>query len=267
MSLSAAECTAHIAHFSALFADATRDNLDGRVEHCPDWSVADLVWHLTEVHWFWATIAEERPSAPPDGSRRPERGPDDRLVADFVAGARRLVDVLATVDPQTPCWTWAPGHQDVAFVTRHQVQEAAVHHWDVANAAGQRIEIAPEVAADAVEEFLTVSVSSEARPADPPRPPLDGAIWICACAGDGPTAPTWLVTDGATAGTVAWRRLPEGVAAGDVVADRPTTGGHADPADVLLWLYGRTPVPWIAHDAADVNIPLLERFRALTYTD
>ncbi len=50
---------------SAGFADATRDHLDARVEHCPGWSVADLVWHLTEVHWFWGTIVEERLDAPP----------------------------------------------------------------------------------------------------------------------------------------------------------------------------------------------------------
>lgn len=267
MSLSTAGCLTAIEEHSAGFAAQARGNLAAPVEHCPDWSVADLVWHLTQVHWFWATIAEERLSTPPDGSRRPERGREDRLVDDFEAGARRLVEVLRGADQRASCWTWAPAQQDVAFVTRHQVQEAAVHHWDAANAAGHHISIGQDVAVDAVEEFLTFSVSSPADPAEPPRPPLDGAIWICACAGNGLPAPTWLVTDGSVPGTLEWQRLPEGVAPVDVAGDVPLTGGHADPADVLLWCYGRTAVPWIAYDDAEAGHPLLARFRALTFTD
>ena len=40
-------CLAAIAEHSTGFAVATRDNLAAPVEHCPGWSVADLVWHLT----------------------------------------------------------------------------------------------------------------------------------------------------------------------------------------------------------------------------
>ncbi|HKV21986.1 MAG TPA: maleylpyruvate isomerase N-terminal domain-containing protein, partial [Mycobacterium sp.] len=29
---------------------------DTRCPTCPDWSAADLLWHLTEVHYFWAGI-------------------------------------------------------------------------------------------------------------------------------------------------------------------------------------------------------------------
>jgi hypothetical protein len=35
-----------------------------RVASCPDWSIADLVWHLGEVHWFWSTIIETRATSP-----------------------------------------------------------------------------------------------------------------------------------------------------------------------------------------------------------
>ena len=30
------------------------------VPSCPGWDIADLVWHLGEVHWFWATDIELR---------------------------------------------------------------------------------------------------------------------------------------------------------------------------------------------------------------
>lgn len=34
------------------------------VPYCPDWRIADLVWHLGEVHWFWATDIEMRATDP-----------------------------------------------------------------------------------------------------------------------------------------------------------------------------------------------------------
>lgn len=267
MTLSTEDCIAAIEKHSAGLAAVARGNLDARVEHCPDWDVADLVWHVANVHWLWGTIAAEKLAAPPEESRRPERPPREQLVERFEQGAKRLTDVLRAADQTAPCWTWAPQQQDVAFVTRHQVQEAAVHHWDAANAAGRRfLDIDPDVAADCVEEFLTFSVSSEADPAEPARPPLGGAIWICACATSGEDSPTWLITDGQVPGTVAWQRVPVGTKVRDLVADGvPGVGGHADPAAVLLWLYGRRPDPCESGWSGDTAV--LDRFRALTYTD
>ena len=136
MSLSTLPAIAAITEHSAGFAEAARGDLGARVEHCPGWSVADLVSHLTEVHWFWATIVEGPLAAPPEQSAEPARAADADLVDAFVLGAARLVEVLREADQSASCWTWAGWRQDVAFVTRHQVQEAAVHHWDAVHAAG-----------------------------------------------------------------------------------------------------------------------------------
>jgi uncharacterized protein (TIGR03083 family) len=262
MTLSTSDCLAAIEQHSAGLAEAARGNLDARVEHCPEWDVADLVWHVTGVQWFWATIAGERLAAPPDESRRPARPPRERLVERFEDGARRLVDVLRGADQHAACWTWAP-QQDVAFVTRHQVQEAAVHHWDAVHATGGELLIDDHVALDAVEEFLTFSVSSDADPADPPRPPLAGAIWLCPCETVRSDGPPWLVTDGATPGTLAWQRVPEGADVSELVPrGTPLVGGHVAPDDVLLWLYGRLPLP--GRVSGDLSV--LDRFRALTFT-
>lgn len=262
--LSTERYLAAIAKYSAILADAAGGNLAARVEHCPDWDVADLVWHVANVHWFWTTIAQELPPEPPKRAR-PERPatPDD-LLAMFVAGARRMVDVLGSADQTARCWTWAP-QKDVAFVTRHQVQEAMVHAWDATNAAGRALELDDDAAADAVEEFLTVSVSSADDPADPPRPPLTGAIWVCACAGVEGPSPTWLVTDGPTPGTVAWQRVTDGTEPADLVPGVPLVGGHSDPATFLLWLYNRVDDPFDGGVLGDTGV--LTRFRALTYTD
>ena len=79
--------------------------------------------------------------------------------------------MLRTADGTVPVWTWAP-QQDIAFIRRHQVQEAAVHHWDAVRAAGGQLAIEAPVAADSIEEFLTFSVPTLA--AYPPGPPGPG---------------------------------------------------------------------------------------------
>jgi uncharacterized protein (TIGR03083 family) len=247
MTLSTFDCIAAITAHSAGFAEATRDNLDARVEHCPDWSVADLVWHLTEVHWFWATIVAETPDTPPDQARRPARRPDDELVDAFVAGAAHLVEVLRGADQSASCWTWAPWQQDVAFVTRHQVQEAAVHHWDAVNAAGDSLVLDPAVAADSVDEFLHFSVASEHDQDDPPAGALDGPLVLRAT----DTGDAWTLIDSDRAGALHVERT---------AADGPAV--EATAADLLLWLYRRVPL-----DTSGVPDELLTRFTALTFTD
>ncbi len=251
MTLDRATCLTALAAHSAGLADAatTPAGRAAAVEHCPGWSVADLVAHVTGVQWFWATIVEERLSAPPAESRRPPRAPDDGLADALRDATDRLVRALDGSDPTDACWTWAPGRQDVGFVLRHQVQEAAVHHWDAAHASGGSVTIAPAVAADAVDEFLTFSLSSEEDPADPPRPALDGRLLLRAT----DTGDTWLLHDGSTPGTVALDRDAEPDRVSEVAA----------PAeDLLLWLYGRR-----AADTGAVPGGLADRFRALIFTD
>ncbi|HYO39523.1 MAG TPA: maleylpyruvate isomerase family mycothiol-dependent enzyme [Nocardioidaceae bacterium] len=248
MTLSTFEQIAAITEHSAGFAEASRGNLDAAVEHCPGWSVADLVWHLTEVQWFWAAIADGPLDAPPDESRRPDRAADRDLVDAFKTGALRLVEVLREADQTAHCWTWAGWQQDVAFVTRHQVQEAAVHHWDAAHAAGATWSIGPAVAADCVDEFLHFSVASDDDPDEPTTPPLDGMLALRAA----DTGDAWTLTDGARPGTAL-------VAPG--TSDRAPVV-EADAADLLLWLYDRVTLA-----TAPVPEDLLERFRAMRFTD
>ena len=237
-----------IAEHSAGFAAAADGNLDADVRCCPGWTVADLVAHLTEVHWFWATIAAEQLTEPPGEDRRPATAPRDQLIEAFRAGADRLVSVLRAADGASKAWTWAPAQQDIAFITRHPVQEAAVHHWDAADAAGRALIIEAPVAADSVAEFLTFSVSSDADPAEPARPALDGQFALRCTDADA----AWTISDGSTPGTV---RFSQGAA-----ADVPAISASA--SDLLLWLYGRLSVDTVA-----VPPDLLDRFRALLFTD
>jgi uncharacterized protein (TIGR03083 family) len=248
MTLSTTDCLAAIDTYSSVFAEAVRGNLEARVEHCPDWSVGDLVWHLTEVHWFWGTIAHENLSSPPEESRAPHRPSGEALVDTFERGAGRLVEILAAADQTAACWTWFPQQQDVAFITLHQVQEAAVHAWDAVNAAGGRLEIDPPAAADSVDEFLTTSLADESDAAGGTLTPLGGALAFDPT----DTGDAWTVTDGDVPGSLTMRR------------------GHLDAvpclaapaADLLLWLYRRRDL-----DIGAVPHDLVQRFRALTSTD
>lgn len=227
MPLSTDACLQAIAAHSAGFAEAARDHLDAPVEHCPGWNVADLVAHLIEVHWFWRTIAAERLDAPPDEPRRPPVPERADLIATFERGAAELVDVLRDADQQARVWTWFPGRQDIGFITRHQVQEAAVHHWDAAHAAGARWTVAPEVAADSIEEFLTCSLADKDDIARLGRS-LSGPLVLTAT----DTGVSWTVFQASPDAALEWRHGADGSA---------TVRGTV--ADLLLWIYRRVDLP------------------------
>jgi uncharacterized protein (TIGR03083 family) len=220
---------------------------DRPIEHCPGWNVDDVLQHLIETHWFWATIVQQRLTTPPEEGRPVNVARDD-LIDRFLEGSRHLVDVLRAAKQSDPVWTWAPLQKDVAFVTRHQAQEIAVHHWDIGHTTGDQLVIDADIASDAIAEFLTVSVSSWSDPADPPRAPLDGRLGLwCTDLDEG-----WTVHDGHTRGTITFG---SGVEAG-------TSTLSASSSDLLLWLYLRVEI------VGDPRATLLgQRLHGLSFTN
>ena len=94
---------------TASSADPTRG-----VPRCPDWTVADLVWHLGEVHWFWAADIEQRASGPEQVEAgkpvRPATYPD--TIAWGRSQFERMVGVLESTPDDVGVWTWAPDKAD-----------------------------------------------------------------------------------------------------------------------------------------------------------
>jgi uncharacterized protein (TIGR03083 family) len=138
---------------------AERGDLDAPVPPCPDWSLADLVRHLTEVQWFWNQIAAGPLLLPDDVGDEPDPEPDDRLVARFREGTAELVETLERAEPGTRLWSWAGGEQDIAWVRRRQAHEVVIHRWD-AEAASNEPDldlgpgpIEPALALDGVDEW------------------------------------------------------------------------------------------------------------------
>jgi hypothetical protein len=170
------------------------------------------------------------------------------LVDRFRAGAVHLVEVLRHADPTDPVWTWAPSQQNVGFVQRHQVQEAAVHRWDAEHAAGRTVALDLPISVDSIEEFLTFSLSTPDDPADDDRAPLNGSFVLRATDADA----AWTVMDADLPATVRFER--------GIRAELPVIASTA--SDLLLWLYRRVELPVPAE--AD---GLIARFIGLTYTD
>jgi uncharacterized protein (TIGR03083 family) len=155
---------------NARFAEAAAEAVlahgwRARVPGCPDWDLADLVWHLAEVQHFWGWIVGSR-AQDPSGYAEPDRRPDDELLAFMAASSAELETVLDGADPAEPVWTWAP-RRDVAFVLRRQVQEAVVHTADVELVLGDLRPVPADVGLDGIDEWLEVFVPS-ALPEGPP---------------------------------------------------------------------------------------------------
>lgn len=158
---------------SAAFLDACEvAGLTTKVTGCPGWDVADLLWHLTEVHHFWRTmVAEMRPT--PEGYEEPSRPVPEGLPAMYRRGRDQLVSTLSDVDPAAPVWTWSADNT-AGFVIRRMAQETAVHLWDAATAADVVNPLDAELASDGIDEFLTYFTADVVDSA----PPVGGSVHI-----------------------------------------------------------------------------------------
>lgn len=127
---------------------------DARVPGCPDWSAADLLWHLATVQRWWAEVVAARPARPEQTDPpRPTAYAD--LLARFDQWSAELSDALGAAAPQEQAWNWSPDHT-VGFVLRRQAHEALVHRVDAEQAAGLSSTLDARLAADGVHECLDV---------------------------------------------------------------------------------------------------------------
>jgi uncharacterized protein (TIGR03083 family) len=214
--------TARIREDTLALADAAEGNLAAAVPGCPDWSVADLVWHLLEVQFFWTWVVGGR-HQDTDGYAEPPRPADDELVAGLRAGVDGLIETLRAAEPGEPVFSWA-SRKDAGWVVRHQVQEAAVHRWDAESAAGHDIALDAEAATDGIEEFLRYSTPFRTKGAA-----LLGGPLVLATTD---TGFAWTLDEDAD-GTLRWSSGEDARPGAAVV--------RASASDLLLYLYRRRP--------------------------
>lgn len=156
--MAAIDYLSHLDGESRRFAEAlAATDPAAPVPTCPQWSAADLLWHLTETQWFWGTIVANRLDSPGAAARdKPERPVELAASLDlFAAATRRLRSALAGNPDDIPVWTWADD-QTVGFVRRRQAHEALIHRLDAELALGEPTPLDATLSADGVDEILTV---------------------------------------------------------------------------------------------------------------
>ena len=148
---------AHLREESDRFRAAlTGCDPDARVPGCPEWTAADLLWHLSEVQEFWAAVIGGRPAAPSEDRVPPGRPASyDAMLAAFDEHSAALVAALEAADPADPAWSWSE-EQTVGFTFRRQAHEALIHRLDAEQTVGDVTPLDPELAADGVDEALAV---------------------------------------------------------------------------------------------------------------
>ena len=188
------------------------------VPSCPDWTMADLVFHVGRVHSFWGQIVAGRLTDARDAVET-ERPADDALLDWFRETCHSVADLLDHAYPGDEVWSWS-AQKDVAFVQRRMAHEAAVHTWDAVGAVGAREPIGADLAVDGIDEYVDLFMPALVRqPVDP------GPYSVSLRASDRPTR--W------------WLEVRHGelsTSRGGLVADVIVSG---TASDLLLLLWGR----------------------------
>jgi uncharacterized protein (TIGR03083 family) len=201
-------------------------DLGVQIPSCPEWTLRQLATHVGRAQRWAAQIVGTRSAeyipfrSVPDG-----RFPDDprQHAAWLNAGAGRVIDALREAGSDR---VWAFGDLVPAgFWARRMTHETLVHKTDADLATGRPPAIEPDIAADAIDEWLGL-IAHDLEPGAQPLP--DGAVLHVHTA-DGQAAGEWLV-----------RQEPSGLAveAGHGRGDVALTG---PAAQVLLVLLRRLP--------------------------
>jgi uncharacterized protein (TIGR03083 family) len=163
--------------------DLLRDLLKGSdlsvtVPTCPDWTLAELVRHIggnlrsveTAVRTGTAVIA-------PDKQVPDVAGPagDDPAALDawLAEGAARFADTLREAGPAARA-QFGPFQRSTAFWARRAAHDLVVHRADAAGTVGADYTVAPEVAADAIDELLELISDPQVAGSSPRMAELRG---------------------------------------------------------------------------------------------
>jgi uncharacterized protein (TIGR03083 family) len=154
---------------SAAFIDAVAAGpLDAPVPTCPEFTVDTLAAHVGRFESWWTHILCEGTGRPkPPFSE--EVAPGDRVP--WLRTIREhLLTELRAAPPETVTWTWYPPDQSAAFVARRVSNELAIHRVDAQVARGTAEPVAPELAADGIEEIFVLFYAVDRVRQDEPLP-------------------------------------------------------------------------------------------------
>ncbi|MFE9498230.1 maleylpyruvate isomerase family mycothiol-dependent enzyme [Streptomyces collinus] len=213
-------------------------DLAGIVPTCPDWSLEDLVRHMGGALRWVNALVRERAQEDIPFDRIPlcggpqERGDTAALDAWLGATGDLVVEALREAGPDTQVWSWA-GIPTSGFWARRMAHEITVHRADATLAAGLPYAVAPDIAADALDEWLQVVEWVQRTASDPSAAELRGpgrTIHLHATDPDPGLNAEWLIELGEDG--VAWRRGHE----------KATVALRGALTPLLLAFYRRLPL-------------------------
>jgi uncharacterized protein (TIGR03083 family) len=126
------------------------------VPTCPEWTIRQLFRHVGRGNrWSAQIVADKRSTGLDPREVRDGKPPDDQDAAlDWLnAGARLVVDSVDAVGADTSVWTFI-GPRPARWWIRRRLHEATVHRADAAIATDTPFELAPDLAADGIDEWL-----------------------------------------------------------------------------------------------------------------
>jgi uncharacterized protein (TIGR03083 family) len=161
--------------FRAALLDQTRDfgelirsaDPSTPVPTCPDWTLNKLLKHVGRGNrWAAQIIAERRPEALDPRDVREGKPPDDLDAAiDWLnKGAQLIIDAVDRVGSDR-VWTFI-GPRPAGWWIRRRLHEVTVHRADAAIATGKGLDLSPELAADAISEWVELMANKATNPLD-----------------------------------------------------------------------------------------------------
>ncbi|MFE9707225.1 maleylpyruvate isomerase family mycothiol-dependent enzyme [Streptomyces sp. NPDC005930] len=230
------EITHQVQQLRDLVASGT--DLSATVPTCPDWSLEDLVRHTGgALRWAGLLVRTRAQEDVPDEQVPGVAGPDARsdagaLGAWLAESGDTVVGALREAGPDAKVWSWGPRH-DAGFWARRMTHEVTVHRADAVLTAGRPYRVAPDVAADAIDEWLEIVRFVQRTGTDPEAGELRGSgrsIHLHATDAAPGLNAEWLIEFGEDGFT--WRRGHE----------KATVALRGPLTDVLLAFYRRLPL-------------------------
>jgi uncharacterized protein (TIGR03083 family) len=214
-------------------------DLSATVPTCPDWSLERLVRHTGGALRWVELIVRTRARENVHDEQVPllegpaAEGDPAALDAWLAETGEMLVAALREAGPDTKVWAWA-GDLSSGFWARRMTHELVIHRADATLAAGLPYEVAPDVAADAIDEWLgIIEFVQRTRPHDAAAAELRGpgrSIRLHATDTPPELDAEWVVE--LTEEGVVWRRDHE----------KATVALRGPLTDILLAFYRRLPL-------------------------
>ncbi|MGJ5753045.1 uncharacterized protein (TIGR03083 family) [Streptomyces puniciscabiei] len=213
-------------------------DLSATVPTCPEWTLERLVRHTGGALRWVATQVRLRAQdmvpreQVPLGDGPEAEGDAPALDAWLAETGELVVGALREAGPEAKVWSWT-GAATSGFWTRRMTHEITIHRADAARTVGAPYEVAPEIAADTLDEWLEIvewaqrsGVKGEAKELRGPG----RSIHLHATDADPSLNAEWLIELGEDG--VTWRRGHE----------KATVALRGPLTSVLLAFYRRLPL-------------------------